>query len=107
MRASHSTDRDAWVTLRPHETIIVEGDCLKGGGADGSKGGDRKVGPAKAPEPARPARGSGKMKLGDGEIPHLKLVLVGDAGVGKSCLITNYLHNTFTENYEPTVLDCY
>ena len=47
------------------------------------------------------------MKLGDGEIPKLKLVLVGDAGVGKSCLITNYLHNTFTENYEPTVLDVY
>ena len=27
--------------------------------------------------------------------------------MGKSCLITNYLHNTFSENYEPTVLDVY
>ena len=34
-------------------------------------------------------------------------MLVGDTAVGKSCLITNYLHNTFTDNYEPTVLDVY
>ena len=34
-------------------------------------------------------------------------MLVGDSGVGRSCLITNYLHNTFTENYEPTVLEVY
>ena len=57
---------------------------------------------ADKPAPAKP-----KKKFADGEIPKLKLVLVGDAGVGKSCLITNYLHNTFTENYEPTVLDVY
>ena len=75
-------------------------------GADGSKGGDAKKDAPAAAAPAQAAAG-GKMKLGDGEIPKLKLVLVGDAGVGKSCLITNYLHNTFTENYEPTVLDCY
>ena len=37
----------------------------------------------------------------------IKLVLVGDTSVGKSCLITNYLNNTFTEEYEPTVLDVY
>ena len=37
----------------------------------------------------------------------MKVVLVGDTAVGKSCLITNYLKNTFTENYEPTVLDVY
>ena len=37
----------------------------------------------------------------------MKVVLVGDNAVGKTCLITNYLHNTFTENYEPTVLDVY
>ncbi len=35
------------------------------------------------------------------------MVLVGDTGVGKSCLITSYLSNTFTHLYEPTVLDCY
>ena len=34
-------------------------------------------------------------------------MLVGDTSVGKSCLITNFLHNTFTEDYEPTVLDVY
>lgn len=37
----------------------------------------------------------------------LKLVLVGDTSVGKSCLITNFLKNSFTEDYEPTVLDVY
>lgn len=34
-------------------------------------------------------------------------MLTGDTAVGKSCLITNYLNNTFTEDYEPTVLDVY
>ena len=38
---------------------------------------------------------------------HLKLVLVGDTAVGKSCLIVNFLKNSFTEDYEPTVLDVY
>ena len=37
----------------------------------------------------------------------IKIVLVGDTGVGKSCLIRNYLENSFSENYEPTVLDIY
>ena len=35
------------------------------------------------------------------------MVLVGDTSVGKSCLIRNYLDNTFSEEYEPTVLDVY
>ena len=35
------------------------------------------------------------------------MVLVGDTGVGKSCLITNYLYNQYTDVYEPTVLDVY
>ena len=35
------------------------------------------------------------------------MVLVGDTGVGKSCLITNYLFNSYTSVYEPTVLDVY
>ena len=34
-------------------------------------------------------------------------MLTGDTAVGKSCLITNYLNNSFTEDYEPTVLDVY
>ena len=34
-------------------------------------------------------------------------MLVGDTSVGKSCLITNYLRNTYSDEYEPTVLDVY
>ena len=34
-------------------------------------------------------------------------MLVGNTSVGKSCLIHNYLHNEFSEDYEPTVLDVY
>ena len=37
----------------------------------------------------------------------IKMVLVGDTSVGKSCLIRNYLDNTFSDEYEPTVLDVY
>ena len=37
----------------------------------------------------------------------IKIVLVGDTSVGKSCLIKNYLENVFTDNYEPTVLDIF
>ena len=35
------------------------------------------------------------------------MVLVGDTSVGKSCLIHNYIYNTFSDEYEPTVLDVY
>ena len=38
---------------------------------------------------------------------NIKIVLVGDTSVGKSCLIRNYLENSFSEDYEPTVLDIY
>ena len=34
-------------------------------------------------------------------------MLVGDTAVGKSCLIEMYLHNNFSDDYEPTVLDVY
>ena len=37
----------------------------------------------------------------------IKIVLVGDTAVGKSALIRNYLHNDFSNNYEPTVLDVF
>lgn len=37
----------------------------------------------------------------------MKLVLTGDTATGKSCLITNYLNNSFSEDYEPTVLDVF
>ena len=35
------------------------------------------------------------------------MVLVGDTSVGKSALIKNYLENSFSEEYIPTVLDVY
>ena len=35
------------------------------------------------------------------------MVLVGDTSVGKSCLIYNYIYNSFSEDYAPTVLDVY
>ena len=54
-------------------------------------------------KPAPPRPGSGNK----GAAYNLKLVLVGDTAVGKSCLITNYLHNMFDEKYKPTVLDVY
>jgi len=37
----------------------------------------------------------------------LKLVITGNSAVGKSCLITNFLNNSFTEDYEPTLLDVF
>ena len=37
----------------------------------------------------------------------LKMVLTGDTAVGKTCIITSYLHNTYNDDYEPTVLDVY
>ena len=45
------------------------------------------------------------------EVPNgpkaLKIVLIGDTAVGKSCLIINYLKEQFDENYEPSVLDVF
>ena len=38
---------------------------------------------------------------------NIKVVLIGDTAVGKSCLIHKYINNTFTDDYEPTVLDVY
>ena len=37
----------------------------------------------------------------------LKIVLTGDTAVGKTCIIRNYLNNTYSDDYEPTVLDVY
>ena len=37
----------------------------------------------------------------------VKIVLVGDTAVGKSCLIINYMNEQFDENYEPSVLDVF
>ncbi len=71
----------------------------------GKDGEGQKPSQREAEQPAAAAAGGASNS--EGGVPHLKLVLVGDTAVGKSCLITNYLHNTFSENYEPTVLDVY
>ena len=34
-------------------------------------------------------------------------MLVGDTSVGKSCLVVNYMNNSYSDLYEPTVLDVY
>lgn len=51
---------------------------------------------------------SGKGRFANENGPKkIKLVLTGDTATGKSCLITNYLNNSFSDDYEPTVLDVY
>ena len=37
----------------------------------------------------------------------LKLVLVGNTTMGKTCLIKQYLYNQYSELYEPSVLDVF
>ena len=71
LRANHMSN----VQLRPHTTLTVEANHLRGGAESKD------------------------------EKPKIKCVLVGDAGTGKSSLMTSYLFNSFNENYESAVLD--
>ena len=48
-----------------------------------------------------------KLARHSGDKKFCKIVLCGDTAVGKTCLIENYLHNAFSDDYEPTVLDVY
>ena len=34
-------------------------------------------------------------------------MVVGDLAVGKSCLIKNFVRNSFSEDYKPTLQDVY
>ena len=43
--------------------------------------------------------------MGDHE--RIRLVILGGAGVGKSCIVKRFLFNTFTDKYRSTVEDLY
>ena len=36
-----------------------------------------------------------------------RIVVLGDGGVGKTCLVMNFIHNTFVEKFDPTIEDVY
>ena len=55
--------------------------------------------PDRRPRPPPPGPSDGPKEI--------KIVLVGETTVGKSCLIHNYKDQIFDENYEPTVLDVF
>ena len=56
-------------------------------------------GPGLTPPPAAAAHNDGPRSI--------KIVIVGATTVGKTCLITNFMNNTFTDVQVPNVLDVY
>ena len=43
----------------------------------------------------------------DQEVPSYKVVLLGETAVGKSCLISRFINNTFLSNFVPTMGGCF
>jgi len=43
------------------------------------------------------------MQQNNENVVYLKLVVVGDVGVGKTCIIRRYTQNVFTDNYKATI----
>lgn len=41
------------------------------------------------------------------KIPKIKLTIIGDGMVGKTCLLTTYTTNKFLKKYEPTIFENY
>ena len=39
----------------------------------------------------------------DTDIPKIKLIVIGDTEVGKTCILESLINNTFLEEYKPTI----
>lgn len=81
-----------------------------GGGGGGGIGGSASLSPPTITTSGPYGRGSGTNLRDSGcnliRVPW-KIVLLGDAGVGKSSLVRQLLNGGFSMNYNPTVEDSY